>query len=172
MIFTLYNVMDAPIKGFQVNAVAVSAGGYGCGFSELFLALIDSGAYHTSISSDRMRKIKETVCDANGHSLAPVDEVEIYGITGKPEIVPLYVLPHLYLGEMHFTDVVVTVPTSKNFDCLIGRSILHQCVLTLDSEVNKVHFDFKDSLKQNKWTIKGIRTFSDIQLFAEFSTWA
>jgi hypothetical protein len=122
-------------KPFQLKAVAVSAGGYEAGFSEPFLGLLDSGAKNASISSKRMNAILEDVRDKDGKPLQ------------------LYILPHFYLGKIHFEDLVVTVPESNNFDCLIGRSILHQCISTYDPLTDMVHFDFDPRLQQNKQTI-------------------
>jgi hypothetical protein len=82
---------------------------------------------------------------------------------------PIYVIPRLCIGKISLTDVVVIVPETKNFDCLIGRSILHQCIATYDPEADNMQFDFKDSLKQSKQAIQGMATFGDVQLFAEFA---
>ena len=65
-------------------------------------------------------------------------------------------------------EIAVTVPTSKNFDCLVGRSILHQCELTLDPEANNMTFNFKESLRESKYTLKGIPCFEKLSQFAEF----
>ena len=155
-------------KPFQLRTVVTSAGGWSEGFSEPFLAMFDTGAKHTCISSARMKQILAEVCDINGKPLTPFDKVKSLGVYGNEQWSPLYKLPHLFIGHMHLTDVVVCVPDSKNFDCLIGRSILHQCVATYDPEMDEVTLDFKESLKSKKQTLKGAYVFGSVSLYAEF----
>ena len=139
------------------------------GFSASFEALIDSGAFHTCISTAIMKDILETVFDEKGNRLLEVGKSNAMGVYGKSNREPIYILPHLYLGGIHLTDVAVTVLNTKNIQCLVGRSILHQCVLTLNSETNKMQFNFKGSLKQQKQMIGDIKPFTDVFQFAEFS---
>ena len=70
--FTLENIMESSLQGYQLKAVVVSARGYPHGFSTPFYALIDSGAYHTCISKSRMDKILDKVFDENGSRLQEV----------------------------------------------------------------------------------------------------
>jgi len=155
-------------KPFQSRTVVTSSGGWSDGFSEPFLAMFDTGAKHTCISSARMQQILAKVFDENGNPLLPFDSVKSRGVYGKEQLSPLYKLPHLYIGNLHLTDVVVCVPDSKNFDCLIGRSILHQCVSTYDPEADEIVLDFKESLKSKKQMLKGAYVFGTVELYAEF----
>ena len=161
--FTLDNIKTSPLQGYQLKAVVVSAGGYSQGFSESFDALIDSGAYHTCISKALMDKILKEVVDENGSHLKEFGKATTMGVYGKSNREPIYVLPHFYLGDIHLTDVAVTVLNTKNIQCLVGRSILHQCILTLNPKMNNMHFDFDESLKDQKQLI------DNIEPFAEFS---
>ena len=156
-------------KPFQLRTLATSAGGWSEGFSDPFLAMLDGGAKHTCISSVRMKEILDDVCDKDGKPLKPFDWVRSRGVYGNEQKAPLYKLPHLYVGHMHFTDVVVCVPESKNFDCLIGRSILHQCISTYDPETDEITLDFKESLKSQKQMLKGAYVFGSVEMYAEFS---
>ena len=156
-------------KPFQLKSVVVSAGGFESGFSEPFLSMIDSGAKNTSISSKRMNAILPDIRDKHGKPLQPIGTVKARGVFGKERDSLVYVLPHFYLGNIHFTDLVVTVPESENYDCLIGRSILHQCIATYDPNADMMHFDFDARLKQSKQKILDIATFGSVNLFAEFS---
>jgi len=155
-------------KPFQLKTVVVSAGGFEAGFSEMFLSLLDSGAKNTSISSKRMNAILQDIKDKDGKPLEPVGVVKSKGVFGKEQDSLVYVLPHFYLGRIHFENLVVTVPETNNYDCLIGRSILHQCISTYDPLTDMMHFDFDPRLKQNQQTILGHATFGKVHLFAEF----
>ena len=178
MIFTLKNEVPTDIsehqefllnfKPFQSRTVATSAGGWSEGFSEPFLAMFDTGARHTCISSARMQQILAKVFDENGKPLVPFDKVKSRGVYGNEQWSPLYKLPHLYIGYLHLTDVVVCVPDSRNFDCLIGRSVLHQCVSTYDPETDEIILDFKESLKAKKQMLKGAYVFGTVEMYAEF----
>jgi len=172
MKFTIQNEITANYlanyKPFQLKTIVVSANGYQHGFCEPFLSLIDSGAKFTSISSKRMNLILPHILDANGEPLQPVTSIKSKGVYGKTQDSPVYILPHLYIDKIHLTDVVVSVPETNNYDCLIGRSILHQCVATYDPEFDVMHFEFKDTLKPDKQKINGINTFGDVNLFAMF----
>ena len=168
--FTLQNIMESPMQGYQLKAVAVSAKGYSSGFSTPFYALIDSGAYHTCISKSRMDKILDKVFDENGNRLQEVGKSNTMGVYGKSNSEPIYILPHFYLGGIHLTNVAVTVLNTKNIQCLIGRSILHQCILTLNPKLNNMHFDFDESIRNQKQLIDNIEPFGDVLQFAEFST--
>ena len=154
-------------KAFQLSCVAVSAGGYADGFSDRFLGLLDGGAKNTCISSKRMKAILRKVKCKDGKELQSVGTVKIKGVVGNEQDALVYILPHFYLGKIHFEDLVVTVPKSNNFDCLIGRSILHQCISTYDPLTDMVHFDFDPRLQQNKQTILGHAVFGKVHLFAE-----
>lgn len=168
--FTLNNIMKSPLQGYQLAAVAVSARGYSDGFSESFYALIDTGAYHTCISKSLMDKILTKVLDEAGNPLQEVGEANAVGVYGGSNREPIYVLPHFYLGGIHLTNVAITVLNTKNIQCLVGRSILHQCVLTLNPELNNLHFNFVEGLKEKKQLIDGIEPFTDVSQFAEWST--
>jgi hypothetical protein len=168
--FTLKNIKPSPMHGYQLKAVAISARGYKNGFSQPFDALIDPGAFHTCISKAIMEDILDEVVDENGNALREAGKANALGVYGDTNREPVYILPHLYVGGMHLTNVAVTVLDSNNFQCLIGRSILHQCVLTLDPELNNMHFNFKESLKQHKEPVDGICPFDAVLQFAEFST--
>jgi len=153
-------------KPFQLVVVATSAGGYSNGFCEPFLALVDTGAMHTCISREIMDKIIEKVRDSDGNPLQPVDYVDSQGVYGKSHRTPMYIIPNLYLDKIHLTNVVVVVPDSDNFDCLIGRSILHRCISTFNPQDDTMCFDFVVEPKQ---TLKGLPAFEEVKLFAEFS---
>jgi len=154
-------------KPFQLSSVVVSAGGFELGFSDRFLALLDSGAKNTSISSKRMKLILRKVRGEDGKQLQPVGKVKVKGVIGKEQDAPIYILPHFYLGKMHFKNLTVTVPETNNFDCLIGRSILHQCVSTYDPLTDMMYFDFDARLQCDKQTILGYAVFDSVHLFAE-----
>ena len=170
VIFTLENISETPLRGYQLNAVAVSAGGYSHGYSDSFEALIDPGAFHTCVSKSLMDKILKKIVCKNGNRLQEVGKANALGVYGKSNREPIYVLPHFYIGSIHLTDVAVTVLNTKNIQCLVGRSILQQCILTLNPEQNNMQFNFKDSLKQQKQLVDGILPFTDVLQFAEFST--
>ena len=165
IIFTLDNIKTSPLQGYQLKAVAVSAGGYSQGFSESFDALIDSGAYHTCISKNLMDKILQELVDENGNRLQEAGKAATIGVYGKPNQEPIYVLPHFYLGGIHLTEVAVTVLNTKNIQCLVGRSILHQCILTLNPKLNNMHFNFEEDLKEHKQLLDGIEPFADVSQF-------
>ena len=152
-------------KAFQLSCVAVSAGGFEDGFSDRFLGLLDGGAKNTSISSKRMKAIMRKVKGKDGKELQPIGTIKIKGVVGKEQDALVYILPHFYLGKIHFEDLVVTVPESNNFDCLIGRSILHQCISTYDPLTDMIHFDFDPRLQQDKQTILGHAVFGKVHLY-------
>jgi len=156
-------------KPFQCKAMVTSAKGWDNGFSEPFLAMFDTGAKHICISSAVMKLILTEVFDESGKPLVPFDKIKSRGVYGNEQWAPLYKLPHLYIGQLHLTDVVVCVPDSNNFECLIGRSILHQCVATYDPDADEIILDFKDSLKSEKQTLKGEYVFGTVEMYAEFS---
>jgi hypothetical protein len=165
--FELKNIKENAMNGYQLYAMAVSANGYQNGFSDRFEAIIDSGAFHTCISKTIMNTILERVFDKDGNKLAEVGMTKAAGVYGQTNDEPIYILPHLYLDEIHLTDVAVTVLDTNNIQCLIGRSILHQCILTLNPELNTMQFDFKECLKGEKQTINGISPFANVFQFAE-----
>jgi len=160
--FTLDNIKTSPMQGYQLKAVAVSAKGFDYGFSQPFDALIDPGAFHTCISKTIMEDILEEVFDENGNKLTQAGKSNAMGVYGKSNLEPIYVLPHFYLGGIHLTNVAVTVLNTKNIQCLIGRSILHQCILTLNPKLNNMHFDFDEGLKNQKQLIDGVEPFDDV----------
>jgi len=139
-------------KAFQLSCVAVSAGGFADGFSDRFLGLIDGGAKNTCISSKRMKTILRKVKGNNGKELQPIGTIKIKGVVGHEQDALVYRVPHFYLGKIHFEDLIVTVPESNNFDCLIGRSILHQCISTYDPLADMIHFDFDPRLQHTRYT--------------------
>ena len=96
--FTLDNVKNSPLQGFQLKAVAVSKKGYSQGFCTSFEALIDSGAFHTCISRAIMDDILETIFDENGDKLQEVGKSNAMGVYGKSNRESIYVLPHFYIG--------------------------------------------------------------------------
>jgi len=167
--FILENIKDTALHGYQLKAVAVSAKGYTHGFSMPFDALVDPGAFHTCVSKSLMEKILDKVVDKNGNRLQEVGKANALGVYGRPKKEPVYKIPHFYLGNIHLTDVAVTVLDTSNIQCLAGRSILHQCILTLDPEQNNMHFNFKESLKQQKALIDGLEPFAEVLQLAEFS---
>ena len=99
--FTLNNIMKTSLQGYQLKAVAVSAGGYSCGYSDSFDALIDPGAFHTCISKQLMDKIIQKVFTVNGNQLQEVGNANTLGVYGRPNKEPIYVLPHFNLGSIH-----------------------------------------------------------------------
>jgi len=168
--FTLKNIRKSPLEGYQQKAVVVSANGYSQGFSVPFDAMIDTGAFHTCISKTLMDKILKKVVDSSGNRLEEVGRANAMGVYGHSNQEPIYILPHFYLGDIHLTDVAVTVLKTDNIQCLIGRSILHQCELTLNPERNDIHFVFKESFKQHKQLIDNVVPFGDVFQFAELHT--
>jgi len=154
-------------KPFQIKTIAVSANGYTNGVSELFLSMIDTGAKTTSISNKRMEKILANVLDKNDQKLQPIGTAKSRGIYGGWQETLLYCIPHLYLAQIHLTDVIVSVADTDNFDCLIGRSILHQCITTLNPKTDMMTFDFDDELRNSKQSILGYKVFNEIQLYSE-----
>ena len=168
--FTLNNIRKTPFKGYQLKAVAVSSSGYSCGYSDSFDALIDPGAFHTCLSKSLMDEILDRIVGSDGNRLKVVGNANALGVYGRAKREPIYVIPHFYLGDIHLTDVAVTVLNTDNIQCLVGRSVLQQCVLTLDPEHNNMHFNFKESLKQQKQLVDDIMPFADVLQFAEFST--
>ena len=167
--FTLENIMKSPLQGYQLKALAVSAKGYPHGISIPFDALIDSGAFHTCISKSIMDNILDNVFDENGNRLQESGKSNTLGVYGKLNREPVYILPHFYLGRIHLTNVAVTVLNTKNIQCLVGRSILHQCILTLNPIRNNMNFNFEESLRAQKQLIDDIEPFTDVFQFAEFS---
>jgi len=167
--FTLDNTMKTSLQGYQLKAVAVSANGYSCGYSDSFDALIDPGAFHTCISKSLMDKILKRVFDENDNPLQEVGKSNALGVYGNPNKEPIFILPHFYLGSIHLKNVAVTVLNTKNIQCLVGRSILHQCILTLDPGLNNMCFSFKESLKKQKQLVDNIVPFTEVLQFAEFS---
>lgn len=167
IIFTLDNIRKTPMEGYQQKAIVVSANGYSYGFSDSFDVLIDPGAYHTCISESIMSKILSKVVDKNGNMLMEVGKISAKGVYGEFNRESVYVLPHFYIGDMHLTDVAVAVLKTDNIQCLLGRSILHQCVLTLNPELNHMQFNFKESLKQHKQLVNNVEPFNKIFQFAE-----
>ena len=155
-------------KPFQLNSVVVSANGFTAGYSDSFLSLIDTGAKNTSISSKIMKTILPVILDRRGQQLKPIGSVKSFGIFGKPRESLIYILPHFYLGKIHFTDLLVTVPETDNFNCVIGRSVLHSCITTFDPKTDTMHFDFDDELQQSRQTLLNFATFGSVELFAEF----
>jgi len=86
------------------------------------------------------------VRDKNGNQLQPVGTVKSKGVFGKEQDALVYILPHFYLGRIHFEDLAVTVLETNNYDCLVGRSILHQCISTYDPNTDMMCFDFDAEL--------------------------
>ena len=87
---------------------------------------------------------------------------------------PWYIIPNFSLigadpkgDAILLRNVAVVASNSDNVQCLIGRSILHQCILTLDTESDVINFDFKDSLRANKQMLGNTAVFEDVSLFAE-----
>ena len=167
-IFTLQNIKKSPLEGYQQKIVVVSANGYTQGYSGAFDALIDPGAFHTCISKALMDEILETVVDKRGNRLKEAGKAHARGVYGNSNQEPIYILPHFYIGNIHLTDVAVTVLKTDNIQCLIGRSILHQCILTLDPELNNMQLNFKESLKCHKRLIDNIPPFNEVLQFSEF----
>ena len=167
--FTLGNIMENPLKGFWQKVVIVSANGYLQGRSDVFNALIDPRAFHTCVSRAVMDNILETVVDKDGNKLKNAGKTNAQGVYGKVYQASVYILPHFYLGAIHLEDVAAAVLETNNIQCLIGRSILHQCILTLNPELNNMRFVFKEKLKPYKKLIDGFLPFGDVYEHAEFS---
>jgi len=166
--FTRQNIMPSPMQGYQLKAVAVGANGFFDGFTNPFNALIDPGARHTSVSKSIMNKILLKIRDENNGILQQRGTAKVAGVYGKQVEEPVYIVPRFYLGGFCLKNVVVIASSSDNFQCLIGRSILHQCILTLNPELNNITFDFKDCLKTKKALIDGLLSFEEVYQFAEF----
>jgi len=150
-----------------LKSIVTSANGYAEGISKPFNALVDSGAFHTCVSDKIMDDIIKNVRDENHEQLEPVSHGNAGGIYGDIHKEPIYILPNFYLGNMHLENVAVMVLRNSNIDCLIGRSILHQCVLTLDSEENAMTFDFRETLKSGKQRMDGVVPFSRVKVYLE-----
>jgi len=114
-------------------------------------------------------KILSKVLDEHGDRLKEVGTVNAQGVYGETSRESVFVLPHFYIGSIHLTDVLVTVLKTENIQCLIGRSILHQCVLTLNPELNNMQFDFKECLKPHKQRVNDMIPFNEVLQLAEFS---
>jgi hypothetical protein len=168
LIFTQKNSMDSAIKGYQLIAVAVSANGWQFGVGEAFRAIVDSGAFYTVIGETIMQKILHSVFDEYNKPLQPCGTVKTGGAFGGNVELPRYIIPHIYFGSMHFTNVSVLMSNNDNFQCLLGRSILNSCILTLNPELNNMKFEFTSNLSSRKESFDGVLPFEEVSQYASF----
>jgi hypothetical protein len=164
----------ANYKPFQVSVLAYGARGVRYGFVNSIPAMIDTGAKHTVFGKSVIEEILDKVKDERGNELKPQGYVLSQGVHGDAVSLPWYIIPNLCLmGEtptdiIRLTNVAVLALNSNNIECLIGRTILHQCILTTDPENDVIQFDFKDSLKTDKQMFCDSPVFDEVSLFAEF----
>jgi hypothetical protein len=178
MVFKLDNCKSsdyvANYKPFQLRATAYGVGGVRRGFSQPVLAMIDPGAKHTIFGKRVMRDVLEKVKDENGNEIKPQGKISSQGVYGDSVVLLWYIIPNLCLygatpnDGIHLTNVAVIASNSDNMQCLIGRTILHQCILTLDPKNDTMKFDFDDDLKTDKQTFCNTPVFEEVSLFAEF----
>jgi hypothetical protein len=155
-------------KPFQLTATVYGKAGAKHGFVSQISALVDSGAKNTLLGKSVMKRILTKVKDERGSTLKPQGYVSSQGVYGDAVTLPWYIIPNLCLfgatptAGIRLTNVAIIASNSDNMECLIGRSILHQCILTLDPESDVMYFDFKDSLKPNKQTFGNAAVFEDV----------
>jgi hypothetical protein len=160
------NIMKSPAGGYQLWAVASSAD-WASGVSERFRALVDPGAKHTSVGKSIMDGILSRVRSEDNSPLQILDMVKTRGAFGDEVMLPQYIIPNMYLGKMHFVDVSVLVSDGDNYECLLGRSILNSCILTLNPLANEMTFTFLAQLAQCKALPDGVKPFTDVYEYTE-----
>ncbi|MCL1903093.1 MAG: retroviral-like aspartic protease family protein [Oscillospiraceae bacterium] len=161
-------------KPFTMWATAFDARGARFGYAARIPALIDTGAKNTFLGKSAMDKILAKVKDVDGNPLKPQGCVATQGVHGGVVELPWYIIPNLSLmgadpkeDAILLRNVAVVASNSDNVQCLIGRSILHQCILMLDPLSDAMHFDFDDRLRDTKQTIGNTAVFEEVSLFAE-----
>jgi predicted aspartyl protease len=161
-------------KPFTMWATAFDARGARYGYVNRIPALIDTGAKNTFIGKSVMEQILAEVKDNNGNSLKPQGHVATQGVHGGIVELPWYIIPNFSLigadpkeDAILLRNVAIIASNSDNVQCLIGRSILHQCILLLDPVNDVIHFDFDDSLRSAKQMLGNIPVFEEVSLFAE-----
>jgi hypothetical protein len=164
-------------RPFYLLGLAFGTKKVGSVYTPQFVTLIDTGAGNTVISKAVMDDILYAVKQETGEDLPILGYTSSVGVHGDKKQLPLYCIPCLCLTDnvvdhkgIRLFDVVVAVSDSAVVPCLLGRTILQCCVLTLDPEENIVSFDFKKSLEANKPTMKAgsIPVYSEVGAFAEF----
>jgi len=163
---------DSYLSNFKPPIVAgtvISGGGFTDGYVRHIPMLIDTGAKHTLMSKRWMKRILQRIKDESGQALTPVGESRTQGVYGGEVVSPIYILPYLCVGNMRFEKVAVVASESDNFDCLIGRSILHCCTFVYDAISDEMSFDFTDSIPLPRQKVVGVDTFASVGLFAENS---
>jgi len=168
MNITLPNAAKAPINGFWLKAFAMGTVNFQDGFSNPFDALIDSGAIHTCVSEKVMCDILDKIKDGCGNRLQPAGTTKVGGVYAdvyKTE--PIYIIPHVFFDKLHLENVAVAVLSNSSIDCIIGRTILHRCILQLNSLKNSVTFDFVPELRSKIKLVDGLPGFSNANIYTE-----
>ena len=168
MKITLPNAKKAPINGFWLKAFAMGTENFQSGFSDSFDALIDSGAIHTCVSEKIMNDILDKTKDADGQRLQQAGSTKVGGVYAdihKTE--PIYIIPHMYFDKLHLENVAITVLSNSSIDCIIGRTILHQCILQLNALENNITFDFVPELRGKMKLVDGLPGFSKASIYTE-----
>ena len=164
-------------RPFYLMGLAFGTKKVGSVYTQQFRTLIDPGAGNTVVSQTVMNRILTVVKRETGEDLPILGYTSSVGVHGDRKQLPLYCVPCLCLTDnvvehkgIRLFDVIVAVSDSAVVPCLLGRTILQCCVLTLDPEDNSITFDFKKSLEANKPTMNAgnIPVYSEVGAFAEF----
>jgi hypothetical protein len=165
-------------RPFYVFCQAFGTKKYGCVYTQQFPILIDTGAGNTIINKLMKEEIFDAVYRETGKEPEILDYTSSRGMHGAPVKLPLYMIPCLCITDnilgnegIRLTDVIVAVVDTNDVPCVLGRTILQCCVLTLNPEYNCVGFNFKENLKLNKPTMMSgtLPVYSEIGTFSEFS---
>ena len=161
MKFVLNNNSEVGYRkgGIRINTVVTGVDNFNGGISPPFKSLIDTGAEDTCVSKAVMQRISSRL-DSQTSKITPIGHIMVRGLYGVEIPEPVYILPNFYLGDVWLTDVLVVAVETGNVQCIIGRSILHQCDMTITPGDNKILLEFNDSLKYNKETIKVITEYT------------
>jgi predicted aspartyl protease len=100
---------------------------------ERTLALIDTGASHSCISSRLIERLKLVECGT----------VTQHTVGGDPKRVPIYGVRMLLPGgaDIQGEFASATFPVNQRHDLLIGRDILQRCRLEINFTRGKVNLD-------------------------------
>jgi predicted aspartyl protease len=122
--------------------VAVSGGGYTHGISDVFETLIDTGAHFTSVDARVMRNILNEVRDTNGCELKPMGTLDIKGYVGESVKGLVYVIPNMWFGPLHLTDVEIVSVENSSCDCLLGMRVLHRFQMNFSPLENSLRLKY------------------------------
>ena len=142
-------------------------------YTNKFMVLVDPGAGHTIVSGVVMNDILDVVKRETGKELPILGYTHSIGVHGDKKEIPLYCVPHLCILDeaidkgIRLFDVIIAVSDTAVIPCLLGRTILQCCVLTLDPKFNQITFDFKKDLEKNKPTMNNgsVSVYSEIRTF-------